>query len=92
MDPLTRCARIPVDLTMSGGSEAMKMFHVSVCCAPRSCPPRGRLRAVQGCAPGPGRRGLPHPEDRICGPKGGRESWVPMTPICLLYTSDAADE
>ena len=52
MDPLTRCARIPVDLTMSGGSEAMKMFHVSVCCAPESCPPRGRLRAVQGCAPG----------------------------------------
>ena len=30
MDPLTRCARIPVDLTMSGRSEAMKMFHVSI--------------------------------------------------------------
>jgi hypothetical protein len=29
MDPLTRCARIPVDLTMSGRSEVMKMFHVS---------------------------------------------------------------
>ena len=33
MDPLERCARIPVDLTMSGGSEAMKMFHVSIWCA-----------------------------------------------------------
>ena len=38
MGPLARCARIPVHLTMSGGSEAIKMFHVSVCCAPRSCP------------------------------------------------------
>ena len=67
MDPLARCARIPVDLTMSGGSEAMKMFHVSVCCAPKSCPPpRG--------AP-------PRTEGRLCGPKGGEEGWVPMTPI-----------
>ena len=68
MDPLTRCARIPVDLTMSGGSEAMKMFHVSVCVVLRRAAP-------------PQRSALPRTEDRICGPTGGRESWVPMTPI-----------
>ena len=53
MDPLTRCARIPVDLTMSGGSEAMKMFHVSFffcvvlrgAAPPQGAPPRARRAA-----------------------------------------------